>query len=134
MRVFVRPASLQDGVSILSLLESVGYFPEPISYAKTYRKTIGDPRFLVRVAEIEGRIVGMATLSLRNQLGIGGLLACLDELVIDSGLETDEKGVNRALLQATVGRARALGARRVVVHANEGTNPQRSVQPLVKSA
>jgi predicted N-acetyltransferase YhbS len=112
----------------------VGYLPEPISYAKTYRKTIADPRFLVRVAEIDGKIVGMATLSLRYQLGIGGLLACLDELAISPGTETDEKGINRALLQATVGRARALGARRIVVHANEGTNPQRIAQPLVRSA
>jgi N-acetylglutamate synthase-like GNAT family acetyltransferase len=134
MRVHVRPAALQDGVSILSLLESVGYFPEPISYAKTYRKTIVNPHFLVRVAEIDGKIVGMATLSLRYQLGIGGLLASLDELVTASGIAIDEKGINRALLQATVGRARALGARRIVVHANEGTNPQRIAQPLSKSA
>jgi hypothetical protein len=82
MGVQVRSASLQDGVAVLDLLEEVGYYPEPLSFAKTFRKTIGDPHFLVRVAEAEGRIVGMATLSLRYQLGLGGLLACLDELAV----------------------------------------------------
>jgi Acetyltransferase (GNAT) family len=129
MSVHVRPAALQDGVTVLGLLEEVGYFPEPISFAKTYRKTLTDPHFLVRVAEVEGRIVGMATLSLRWQLGLGGLLACLDELAVAPG----QPAAQRALMQATVGRARALGARRVVVKANEGTPPPRAAA-LPKSA
>ena len=124
MGVHVRPASLQDGVAILTLLEDVGYYPEPISFAKTYRKTLSDPHFLVRVAEVEGKIVGMATLSMRWQLGLGGLLACLDELAVAQG----HKGVDRALMQATVGKARGLGARRIVVRTNEGTPPPRAAQ------
>jgi N-acetylglutamate synthase-like GNAT family acetyltransferase len=124
MSVHVRSASLQDGVAVLALLEEVGYYPEPISFAKTYRKTLADPHFLVRVAEVEGKIVGMATLSMRWQLGLGGLLACLDELAVAPG----HKGVDRALMQATVGKARGLGARRIVVRANEGTPPPRAAQ------
>ena len=74
MSVEVRPASLQDGVAVLSLLEDVGYYPEPVSFAQTFRRTITNPSFLVRVAEAEdGRIVGVATLALRYQLGLGGL-------------------------------------------------------------
>ena len=125
MKIQVRAASLQDGVAVLALLEEVGYYPEPISFAQTYRKTLANPHFLVRVAEEEGQIIGMATLSLRYQLGLGGLLACLDELAVAPGAK---KGVDRALLQATVGRARSLGARRVVVRANEGTPPPRAAQ------
>lgn len=125
MSVHVRPASLQDGVAVLALLEAVGYYPEPVSFAKTYRKTLTDPHFLVRVAEVEGRVVGMATLSMRYQLGLGGLLACLDELAVAPGAV---KGVDRALMQATVGKARSLGARRVVVRANENTPPPRASQ------
>ena len=34
--------------------------------------------------------------------------------------------MDRALLQATVGKARSLGARRIVVKANEGTPPPRA--------
>jgi N-acetylglutamate synthase-like GNAT family acetyltransferase len=126
MSAQVRPASLQDGVSVLALLEDVGYYPEPIAFAKTYRKTLGDPHFLVRVAEDAGRIVGVASLSMRWQLGIGGLVASLDELAIAP--DTDRKRVQRLLLKATVGRARALGARRVVQRANEGTPPPRATQ------
>ena len=132
MSVRVRAACLQDGVKVLSLLESVGYFPEPIAFAQTYRKTLTDPHFLVRVAEQDGRIVGMATLSLRYQIGLGGLLACLDELAIAP--EGEVPRVNRALMQATVGKARSLGARRVVVRVNEGTPPPRAQQLLAKSA
>jgi predicted N-acetyltransferase YhbS len=131
MSVHVRPASLQDGVAVLQLLEDVGYYPEPIAFAKTYRKTLCDPHFLVRVAELDGKIVGMASLSLRYQLGLGGLLACLDEFAVVPGPEA--KRTDRLLKQATVGRARSLGARRVVLRANEGTPPPRAHQ-LARSA
>jgi predicted N-acetyltransferase YhbS len=131
MSVRVRSACLQDGVSVLSLLESVGYFPEPIAFAQTYRKALSDPHFLVRIAEQDGKVVGVATLSMRYQIGLGGLLACLDELAIAP--EAEAPRVNRALMQATVGKARSLGARRVVVRTNEGTPPPR-LQPLAQSA
>ena len=126
MSVQVRPASLQDGVAVLELLEQVGYYPEPIAFAKTYRKTLTDPHFLVRVAvsEGDGKIVGMASLSMRWQLGLGGLLACLDELAVAPGF----KAAERVLLQATVGKARSLGARRIVTKVNEGTPPPRAAQ------
>jgi N-acetylglutamate synthase-like GNAT family acetyltransferase len=130
MSVHVRPASLQDGVAVLQLLEEVGYYPDPIAFAKTYRKTLIDPHFLVRVAEDEGKIVGMASLSMRHQLGLGGLLACLDELAVARGHKSAEK----VLLQATVGKARSLGARRVVVKANEGTPPPRAAQRAAAAA
>jgi N-acetylglutamate synthase-like GNAT family acetyltransferase len=130
MSVHVRPASLQDGVAVLELLEKVGYYPEPIGFAQTYRKTLTDPHFLVRVAETDGKIVGMATLSMRWQLGLGGLLACLDELAIAPG---SAKNTERHLLQATVGKARSLGARRVIIKANENTPPPRAHQ-LAQSA
>lgn len=126
MSVHVRPAALQDGVTVLSLLEQVGYFPEPVSFARTYRKTLADPHFLVRVAEVEGRIVGVATLSLRYQLGLGGLLACLDAFAVASG---SDKRVERALLQATVGKARSLGAVKVLNRPNEATPPPRAHAP-----
>ena len=123
MGVHVRPASLQDGVAVLTLLEDVGYYPEPVSYAQTFRKTINDPHFLVRVAEESGSIVGVATLSLRYQLGIGGLLACLDELAVK---KEAPKSALRHLLKATVGRARALGAVQVIKDANRNTPPPRA--------
>ncbi len=129
--VHVRPACLQDGVAVLALLEDVGYYPEPISFAKTYRKTLADPHFLVRVALMQGEVVGVASLSLRYQLGLGGLVASLDELAIRPGPES--KRVDRLLQQATVGRARSLGARRIVKRANEGTPPPRAHQ-LQKTA
>jgi len=124
MSVRVRPACLQDGVAVLQLLEYVGYFPEPLAFAQTYRKTLTDPHFLVRVAEAEGRVVGLATLSMRYQLGLGGLVACLDELAIEPGPHAAQ--ADKALKQATVGRARSLGARRVVLSTNQGTPPPRA--------
>lgn len=126
MGVEVRPAALQDGVAVLSLLEDVGYYPEPVSFAHTFRRTITDPSFLVRVAEaVDGRIVGVATLSLRYQLGLGGLVACLDELAVDPGAP---KGTERALRRQTLGRARALGAVRVLKEPNRHTPPPRAAQ------
>lgn len=126
MSIQVRPASLHDGLAVLSLLEQVGYYPEPISFAQTFRRTISDPKFLVRVAETEdGRILGVATLALRYQLGLGGLLACLDEIAT---VPDAPRSVERALRHATVGRARALGAVRVLKEANQHTPPPRAAQ------
>lgn len=129
--VMVRPASLQDGVAVLQLLEDVGYFPEPIGFAQTYRKTLHDPHFLVRVAELDGQIVGMASLSMRYQLGLGGLLACLDEKAVKPVPEA--RRVERLLLRETVGRAKRMGVRKVVVRVNENTPPARPVA-LAKTA
>jgi len=132
MSVEVRPASLQDGVSVLSLLEEVGYYPEPVSFAQTFRRTITSPSFLVRVAEAEdGRIVGVATLALRYQLGLGGLIATLDELSIAADAP---KGVERKLRRETLGRARALGAVRVLKQANQHTPPPRAAQLRARAA
>jgi len=125
MSVEVRPAALQDGVAVLSLLEDVGYYPEPVSFAQTFRKTITDPHFLVRVAEAGGRVVGVATLALRYQLGLGGLIACLDEFAV---VKDAPRGVERALRRETLGRARALGAVRVLKEANRNTPPPRAAQ------
>ena len=127
MAVSVRPACLLDGVAVLDLLEDVGYYPEPISFARTYRKALSDPHFLVRVAEVDGKVVGVASLSLRYQLGHGGLVANLDELVVLEG--PHQKSATRHLRMATLGRARALGAVRVVKDmANTGTPPPRAAQ------
>ena len=132
MSVEVRPASLQDGVAVLSLLEEVGYYPEPVSFAQTFRRTITNPGFLVRVAEAEdGRIVGVATLALRYQLGLGGLIASLDELAIAAGAP---RGVERRLKRETLGKARALGAVRVLKQANQHTPPPRAAQLRARAA
>ena len=132
MSVDVRPASLQDGVAVLSLLEDVGYYPEPVAFANTFRHTIHDPHFLVRVAEAkDGRVVGVATLALRYQLGLGGLIASLDELAIAPGAP---RGVERRLRRATLGKARALGAVRVLKQANQHTPPPRAAQLRARAA
>jgi hypothetical protein len=127
----VRPAVLQDGVVVLSLLEDVGYYPEPVAFARTFRRTISDPNFLVRVAEADGHIVGVATLSLRYQLGLGGLVACLDEFALDKNAPP---GVERALRRETLGRARALGAVQVLKEANRNTPPPRAAQLRARAA
>jgi hypothetical protein len=127
----VRPAVLQDGVAVLSLLEDVGYYPEPVSFALTFRRTISDPHFLVRVADADGRIVGVATLALRYQLGLGGIVASLDELAVDKNAP---RGVERALRRETLGRARGLGAVRVLKEANRNTPPPRAAQLRARAA
>ncbi len=132
MGVEVRPASLQDGVAVLSLLEEVGYYPEPVSFAQTFRRTITNPGFLVRVAETDdGQVVGVATLALRYQLGLGGLIAALDELAV---AKDAPKGVARRLKRETLGKARALGAVRVLKEANQHTPPPRAAQLRARAA
>ena len=76
------------------------------------------------MAEAEdGRIVGVATLALRYQLGLGGIIASLDELAI---AENAPRGVERRLKRETLGKARGLGAVRVLKQANQHTPPPRA--------
>jgi hypothetical protein len=75
--------------------------------------------------------VGVATLSLRYQLGLGGLIACLDELAIAADAP---KGVERKLRRETLGRARALGAVCVLKQANQHTPPPRAAQLRARAA
>ena len=83
------------------------------------------------MAEESGRIVGVATLSLRYQLGLGGLVGSLDELAIEPGAP---KSALRRLLKATVGRARALGAVQVIKKANQNTPPPRAALLRARAA
>jgi hypothetical protein len=133
MGVNVRPACLQDGVRVLELLEEVGYYPEPISFANTFRRTLTDPHFLVRVAEYQGAIVGVASLCLRYQLGHGGLVAILDEFTVRPG--PHRKSAERHLRRSTLGRARALGAVHVIKdRVNTDTPPPRAAQKRAMAA
>jgi hypothetical protein len=63
---------------------------------------------------------------MRWQLGLGGLLACLDEYAVAPGCPNR---VHKLLKQATIGKARGLGARKVVANKpNENTPPPRAHQ------
>ncbi len=73
----------------------------------------------------------MATLALRYQLGLGGLLASLDEFAI---VPDAPRGVERALRHATLGRRAALGAVRVLKEANQHTPPPRAAQLRARAA
>jgi len=133
MGVNVRPACLSDGVRVLELLEELGYYPEPVSFANTFRKTLTDPRYLVRVAEYEGAIVGVASLCLRYQLGHGGLVGMLDEFSVRPG--PHRKSAERHLRRSTVGRARALGAVQVIKDmVNTHLPPPRAAQRKAMAA
>ena len=117
MSVRVRPATLQDGVAVLALLEDVGYYPEPDPVRADVPQDPDRSAFPGPGRRGgDGKIVGLATLSMRCQLGLGGLLACLDEFAIAPG---SPNRVDKLLLQATIGKARGLGARKVVVNKAE---------------
>jgi len=71
---------------VLSLLEEVGYYPEPVGFAETFRKTITTPTSSCAWPRV--RTVASWAWRLRpsaTQLGLGGLLASLDELALAAG-------------------------------------------------
>ena len=85
MSVDVRPASLQDGVAVLS-----SWRTSATTRSRCVRQHVSpdDPRSPLPGAGGRGSgrsHRGVATLALRYQLGLGGLIASLDELAIAPG-------------------------------------------------
>jgi GNAT superfamily N-acetyltransferase len=68
------------------------------------------------VAEYGRQIVGLASISRRPQLRLGGELVTIDELVVADAMRG--KGVGRALLEHVKTLARNLNARRLELETN----------------
>jgi GNAT superfamily N-acetyltransferase len=87
--------------------------------AITYRELLGDPDWEAYVAtegDAEGPVIGLVTIRFGNALHACGMLAEIQELVVDP--ERQGQGVGRALCEKAVERARARYCRKIVVTSN----------------
>lgn len=113
-KVTVRRARPGDSAPVLALIQQLGYQPEERSYDEVFAQVVRHPEAAVFVACEGLRIVGYLALSHRPQARLGGRLACIDELAVESSKRGS--GIGSTLLHAALDHARAIGCQRVELH------------------
>ena len=111
-RLVVRRATESDMKTAFKLIGELGYpdvkFPE---FARTYTGAQQHPAMTLLVAECDGVVVGLASISRRPQLRLGGDLITIDELVISDRFRGS--GIGKAILERVKSMCVELGARRL---------------------
>jgi GNAT superfamily N-acetyltransferase len=108
----LRTATAADTEAAHALLRELGYATlEPGAFAIAFAAVLADPSQRVWLAEREGRVVGLMSMSQRPQLRLAGTIVTIDEMVVTEGARG--AGIGAALLQIAKSHAAALGARRL---------------------
>lgn len=120
MAVTTRSLSPADTNDVLPLIRHLAA-RHPIDasgLAIVYRELLGDPDWEGYVAEEEedGRVIGLVTIRFANALHACGMLAEIQELVVDPAAQG--RGVGRALCERALARARERNCRKIVVTSN----------------
>jgi GNAT superfamily N-acetyltransferase len=110
-KLTVRRARPGDSAPVLALIHQLGYQPDERSYDEVFAQVVRHPEAAVFVATEGLRIVGYLALSHRPQARLGGRLACIDELAVESSRRGS--GVGSALLNAALDYARSIGCQRL---------------------
>lgn len=108
----IRLAADGDSEAVFGLMSALGYlelsFPR---FSEVYQALTKDPTVSLLVAEVDHRIVGLASVSRRPQLRLGGDIVTIDELVVAP--EWRGRSVGRALLDQVNSIAGQTGCRRL---------------------
>ncbi len=103
----VRPATATDRDRCLDLIATLTGRPPTPPWAATLDRLLAGDRGAAVVAELDGVVVGCATVSYNLAIRYGGEYAQLEELIVDpsaTGL-----GLGRILVQRTIDDARRRG-------------------------
>src|SRR5438270_11599617 len=95
-KLAVRRARPGDSAPVLALIHQLGYQPDERSYDEVFAQVVRHPEAAVFVATEGLRIVGYLALSHRPQARLGGRLASIDELAVESSRRGT--GIGSALL------------------------------------
>jgi ribosomal protein S18 acetylase RimI-like enzyme len=120
-----RPATPADYNDVVRLVRHLGaHFPiDGAALPIVFRELLSDPDWEAYVAEgDDGRVVGLVSIRFANALHASGMLAAIEELVVDAAAQG--RGVGRLLCERAVARARERDCRKVVVTSNRAeTDP-----------
>jgi N-acetylglutamate synthase-like GNAT family acetyltransferase len=108
----VRPAEAADAPLVRGLLQELGY--EARGFDASFARVVGAAPTRVWVAEGDGRVVGVMSLSFTERLALGGTMISIDELVVTASARGRRVGAE--LVEKAKEVARELGAARVELH------------------
>jgi GNAT superfamily N-acetyltransferase len=112
-QVTVRPADIGDADDAARLLGQLGYPADAAEVARRMALLAQDPMIETLVAELDGRVVGLATLHQLQVINRPGPVMQLTALVVDDTVR--QQGVGRILVRAVVERGKARGCERLSV-------------------
>lgn len=123
-KLLIRPATDSDLQAAFKLMAALGYSDMTSArFASTYSSVQRHPAMTLIVAEDDGEVVGLASISRRPQLRLTADLITIDELVVADGARGS--GVGRALLEHIKSMAEDSGARRLELETNRARESYR---------
>ena len=123
-KFLIRPATESDLEAAFKLMAELGYPDLSLSrFGETYSSVQAHPAMTLIVAEADGEVVGLASISRRPQLRLTGDLMTIDELVVTDGARS--LGGGRAILAHVKSMAASSGARRLELETNRARESYR---------
>jgi ribosomal protein S18 acetylase RimI-like enzyme len=122
MSVIVRLAKLEDQnrcAELLEVLAKATSDPHEIFDSKTFKNLISNERGSLVVAEENGTVLGMASISFNLALRYNGEYCQLEELVVDK--EARGKNVGGLLIEETIKLAKKRGCKEYGLYILEST-------------
>lgn len=108
----MRLARAGDLTAVHALIGELGYADlQKDAFERGYATVLADPAQQVWLAELEGLVVGLISLSARQQIRLTGPILTVDELVVSE--RARGTGVGKKLIGLAKSEARRLGARRL---------------------
>lgn len=116
--MLIRKATIEDEGNVIALLKQ---FPPGIDIvdweagAPTFRRIVENPELgTVLLAEEDGDVAGVTTLSYPTAIRCGGLYCCIEENIVDERFRG--KGVGGKLLTAAISEAASRGCDEIQVN------------------
>ena len=116
MPIQTRKATDRDADAIAALLGQLGYPTSPEDAVRRMARLARDPGSRALVAELDGKVVGVATLYIRHLLTVDAPLARLASMVVDETVRS--QGVGELLVLAVEAIAREAGCDRMEITSN----------------
>ncbi len=114
-QLVVRPAVDADAESARALIRELGYGGlDAQTFSRGFAAVLADSTQRAWVAEKDGQVVGLMSLSVRPQLRLGGSIVTIDEIVVTE--HARGKGIGTRLLEFAKAEAARVGARRLELH------------------
>lgn len=119
--VITRPARVHDEHRVLALLEQLfgGRTPDPAATGGSFRRLLDSERGAVIVAEEDGQVLGVISLSFNLAMRFETAYAQIEELVVDGAARG--KKVGALLLRAALTEARRRGCNEMGLYPREET-------------
>lgn len=116
----IREATMNDQAEVFSLLRQLmisATAESPInqpSAVETFRKVVEEEQGTILLADEDGQILGMLTLSYPMAIRCGGIYSCIEEFVVNE--QARGKGVGGKLLKAAIQKAAEKGSHELQVN------------------